>query len=652
MQARDTIYGALTSVVLLLTAVGSPASAAVRGAWATTDRTVDCSSFASIAKDIIKPGMSDEQKAIAMYHFFRQRVYHYRNLPESREPLKTVNILGNTLCGSQATCMKGLLASIGLKARVVSHPGHTFYEVFYDGQWHGYDTMTNFYVFTRGPKRTVASFEQLHDDPTLIRDAEKEGRACPNICPCGDKPESFAQKTRLTDYTPQTSDWSVKDYQLRLGEEIVRSWRPEGKPLPGSYRNSDPGPLHTCGTRDRRAEPFLFKFWEPYGIPKFGPSTTVSYRHYFNGHINYSPDLTREQSVLDGSATLDEAKVTSSGLVGPGTYSFSVGCPFYVTGGVLLFEADCAKEDSVEVHVDQHGGGWQKLFTGGRPGEKLYRVPLDRAVARSGVGRHQYNVRIVLGEQSTLKNMYLRTWFQHNAMAAPHLMPGKNNVTVEVANEDALKAAPLTLVYRYRDAPNWDGPVKTVERRIVRSAETLPVTLPETDKLPQMCDLTLRYGELGWTPPKQVRPDRVIADFTQQKGIGGWQADDPLKVSHDGQGLLVVCLGKETYPQISLDGLKEDWSDFEAVVIELENLGREPQTIVFRARSNDTNDQRTDVNFEVQPGPAELRVPLKSLRKTQVDTITKIYLMTYEVPEGGCRVRVKRIVLQPDRSGL
>ncbi|NQT36451.1 MAG: hypothetical protein HQ581_03125 [Planctomycetes bacterium] len=652
MNDRQPVHRCFLAAFLLLAATDTPAHAAVRDAWVTTDRTVDCSSFESIASDIIKPDMSDEEKAIAVYTFFRQRVYHYRNLPESREPLKTVNIMGNTLCGSQGTCMKGLLASVGLKARVVSHPGHTFYEVFYDGQWHGYDTMTNFYVFTRGPQRTVASFEQLHNDPTLIRGAEKEGRACPNICPCGDKPEWFAQKTRATDYTPQTSDWTVKDYQLRLGEELVRSWWPQGKPLPGSYRSSDPGPLHTCGTRDRRAEPFLFKFWEPYGIPKFGPSTTVSYRHYFNGQINYSPDLTHEESVLDGGGKLDEAKMTSSGLVGPGTYSFSVVCPFYITGGVLLFEADCAKEDAVEVHVDQHGGGWQKLFAGGRPGEKQYRVPLDRIVARSGVGRHEYNVRIVLGEDSVLKNMYLRTWFQHNAMAAPHLMSGENNVTVDVANEDALKAAPLTLVYRYRDAPNWDGPVKTVEQRIARSAETFSVPLPKADKLPRMRDLTLRYGQLAWTPPKQVRPDRIIADFTQQKDFSDWQADAPLQVSHDGQGLLVVCPRKETYPQVSLDGLNEDWSDYDAVVIELENVGPKTQAIVFRARSNDTNDQRTDVTFKVQPGPAELRIPIKSLRKTQADSITKIYLMTLDVPEEGCKIRVKRIVLQPDRSGL
>lgn len=195
--------------------------------------------------------MTDEEKAIAYYHFFRQRVYHYRNLPESREPLKTINIMGNTLCGSQATCMKGLLESIGLKTRVVSHPGHTFYEVWYDGTWHGFDTMTNFYVFTRGKKRTVASFEQLSKDPSLIRDAVKEGRAVPGLCHCGDNPMWFAQPVRELNYKPRTSAWSVKDYDLRPGEEMVRSWWPAGKPLPGSHREVDPGPIHTCGTRDR-----------------------------------------------------------------------------------------------------------------------------------------------------------------------------------------------------------------------------------------------------------------------------------------------------------------------------------------------------------------------------------------------------------------
>src|SRR5262249_11675776 len=192
--------------------IASPAWAELRGAWVTSDRPVDCSSYESIARDVLKPGMTEEAKAIALFHFFRQRVYHYQNLPESREPLKTVNILGNTLCGSQATCMKGLLEGCAnLKTRVVSHPGHTFYEVWYGGKWHGFDTMTNFYVFTRGDQRSVASFEELNQDPTLIREAVKDGRSVAGLCNCGDDPINFAQKVSVENYQPSVSKWSVKD---------------------------------------------------------------------------------------------------------------------------------------------------------------------------------------------------------------------------------------------------------------------------------------------------------------------------------------------------------------------------------------------------------------------------------------------------------
>jgi hypothetical protein len=143
------------------------------------------------------------------------------------------------------------------------------------------------------------------------------------------------EKVPSVDYEPDVSKWSVKDVSLRSGEELVRGWWPEGKPLPGTHRKQDPGPLHTCGTRDRKAEPFLFKFWEPYGIEKFGPSTPVSYRHYFNGQINYAPDLTDQAAVLDGGGKLDGVQITPQGLTGAGTYTFKVKCPYRLTGALL-----------------------------------------------------------------------------------------------------------------------------------------------------------------------------------------------------------------------------------------------------------------------------------------------------------------------------
>ncbi len=52
-------------------------------------------------------------------------------------------------------------------------------------------------------------------------------------------------------------------------------------------------------------------------------------------------------------------------------------------------------------------------------------------------------------------------------------------------------------------------------------------------------------------------------------------------------------------------------------------------------------------------GAKKILLPFNGLEEINgPDEITKIYLMTYEVPEAGCKIRVKRIVVEPDRTGL
>jgi len=621
------------ATVLVSAVLSAAASADVRSPWVTTDRTVDCSSYETILRDLIGPSVTDEQKAIALYDFYRQRVYHYKNMPESRIPLKCVNVLGNTLCGSQATCMKGLLAAAGLKARVVSHPGHTFYEVFYDGQWHGFDTMCHFYVFTRGPKRTVASYEQLNRDPTLIRDAVKEGRACPGICPCGDKPMNFAAKVRVLNYQPHTSDWSVKDYALRDGEQIVRSWWPLGRPLPGTHRSRDPGPMHTCGSRDRKNPPELFRFWEPYGIPRFG-GVSISYRHYFNGWMSYSPDLS--------AGPLRKALRAGELLV-------PVKCPFYISAARVALEAACPAADSRVEVAAAADGKWQPILTASRRGRHEYRASLDKVVVRASRGRHTYELRFRVHGGAALERFHLKTIFVHNAMAAPHVMPGANEVTLTVADPASAAGRPMAVIYRYKPAPGWAN-LKTIEKTTTRYPFTFAVNLPQTKKLPQMQDLTLRCGKLHWVPRTKVLPNRMLCDLSRPEAVKAWQADPDIRLSHDGVGMLLAVARKTTYPQASLAGLKEDWSSYRTVVVELENLGPAAQEVVFRVRSNEDNNQRTDVQQTIGRGKTVMRIPTAGLTKTRIDAITKVYLMTYQVPPAGCRIRVRRIYLEPKQD--
>lgn len=621
---RKPVLSVLT--VTVACCIASAAGAHVKSPWVTTDRTVDCSSYETIVKGVIKPGMTEEEKALAMYDFYRQMIYHYRNLPESRDPVKCINVIGNTLCGSQATCMKGLLEAAGIKARVVAGPGHTFYEAFYDGQWHGYDTFMNFYVFTRGDKPHVASFEEIKADNTLATKAVEEKRAVGGFLPCGDTPNCFMQGVKELGYKPQKLGWSVKDYALRLGEQIVRSWWPHGKPLPGTHRTQDLGPTHTCGSRDRKNPPELFKFFEPYGIPKYG-KVSISYRHYFNGWMDYSPDLSQSELKKALSA---------------GELIFPMQCPFYISDAKVSFEATCpAAGDSVELSamVDKK---WTPIITAKEKGKQEYRESISKVVVRAARGRHKYEVKFKVNGNAKLNNLHIKTVFTHNAMAAPHLMPGKNRITV--AAEEA--KGPLTLVYRYKEAPNWVNE-KTIEKEITKLPFTFDVKLPQTEKLPQMQDLTLRSGKLSWEPPMKVRENKILFDFTKPAAMQGWRSDPDIELSHDGSGMVLEVAKKAKYPQASLDGLKEDWTEFQNVVIEMENLGSKAQMIVFRVRSNDSNNERTDVQQSIPKGKTVIRIPVAGLKKTKVNAITKVYLMTLNVPEEGCKVRAARIYLEP-----
>ncbi|MGB2824093.1 MAG: hypothetical protein WBF17_24165, partial [Phycisphaerae bacterium] len=65
--------------------------------------------------------------------------------------------------------------------------------------------------------------------------------------------------------------------------------------------------------------------------------------------------------------------------------------------------------------------------------------------------------------------------------------------------------------------------------------------------------------------------------------------------------------------------------------------------MVFRVRSNEDSSQRTDVQQTVGRGKFVMRVPIAGLTKTRIDAVTKIYLMAYQVPQAGCKIRVRRI---------
>jgi len=153
-----TAFGALFGLLAARHALAQP----VVTPKVVTDKSVDCSSIESIVKGVTRPGMTDREKALAIYHWYRRVIFHHRYMGgDRRDVLRMVNSFGCQLCGSQAAVVRQILNAASVKARVTSgnggsELGHTVIEAWWDDKWHVFDTMTSFYVLTRGDKPTIA----------------------------------------------------------------------------------------------------------------------------------------------------------------------------------------------------------------------------------------------------------------------------------------------------------------------------------------------------------------------------------------------------------------------------------------------------------------------------------------------------------------
>jgi hypothetical protein len=493
--------------------IGS-AFAAHQEVWVATDRTVDCSSLETIIRDSIKPDMNEEQKAVALFNTFRRLVFHHLNTPESRDPLKLFNVLGYTLCGSQGTVNKALLQAAGFEARVVAWPNgaHTFYEVKYNDRWHVFDTMTNFYVFTRDDPRHVASMDELKADPTLATNAAKEGRSCPGFLMCEDGAAPFTKGWKELNYNATKSNYSPKKLSLYKGMEFVRDWTCSEKASPKSWQADGPGPKHTCGGKDDRSiENFIW--WEPYLVKNMG-KTSRSYRHWGGGRVLYSPDLRSAEwkdsakdpvnlvSGKDGAPALHPEAAGKDAV-----WTFVVQTPYYITDGFVTIKARKKNaEDVLKIEASMDGKTWKPVVSLDEVGEKTVKGAAAPTIVKPCPGAYSCHFKVTMNASKEpadvgLDGVYFRIAFQHNYMSAPALLPGKNKVSLTAVSAKEGEFSPIDFVYEYQEGPSWNAsPVKNVSFTLKEPKGEFEAELAESPKHHRMKSLTYRSGKLAWVP--------------------------------------------------------------------------------------------------------------------------------------------------------
>jgi hypothetical protein len=162
----EVMYGRPKDIYIMMKNIGKTP---ILGPRIVINGEKDWSTIEAILADIIEEGMTDRDKAIAIWQYVKDNMYHF-NPPtlsdKLHDPVILFNVYGYGLCGDAARQVALLSKAAGMDARVWSMIDHFVAEVYYDGRWHLFDADGG--VFYSLPDKTIASLEDIVKDNSLI----------------------------------------------------------------------------------------------------------------------------------------------------------------------------------------------------------------------------------------------------------------------------------------------------------------------------------------------------------------------------------------------------------------------------------------------------------------------------------------------------
>lgn len=442
----------------------------VQNPWVSTDQSVDCLSVDSIIQSVIKEGMTDEEKVLALFNCVRRLVYHGDGqIDELSYDLHfLVNVTGHGSCLRQTTILAVLLDRLGYPSQNWTRNGHHLMQVYYGDAWHCLDPHMNFYVYDRSTPPKIASVQQLQQDPSLALDAVKEGRAGTGFLLCGDSPQVFAGPGGWVydgKYPEGFANEIIREpfgnITLRRGETYIRTWMPDSYWHKTNCWMKDSGPYHTCLDKDN-LDVANWPLYEPYG---WSVGEGTAYRHWGAGKLVYRPNIAKGRYIdaMESFCGLAESSQTHLPALKPskpdqpGKAVFSVNCPYAITAGELSLAVQGEGQITASVSIDQ-GRTWQavEFIKDGNCLKGSNCDKSDNALKASFVDAvngslNGYRIKLMISGNIEITDMELVSRFQLNPYSLPHLVPGKNTVHVRADRY----GSPLTVTYNWSEGKDW-----------------------------------------------------------------------------------------------------------------------------------------------------------------------------------------------------
>ena len=209
------------------------------------DGSLDFNSLKALASSIASENMTDEEKAKACFYYAVNNFYD-RGSSGCDDPLEYLNLWGFSYCGEFALTLNALWHAVGFRT-VFLNPvtlglptGHVISSVYYDNQWHMFDSRLRGYFLNRDNK-TIASRMELDREDELIRRGMDFTGGMNNghwhyttmflqfFNTQSDWMDGFnAHFDNLTLFNNNCPQWDSR-LNLRNGEKLTLNWTDEGK---------------------------------------------------------------------------------------------------------------------------------------------------------------------------------------------------------------------------------------------------------------------------------------------------------------------------------------------------------------------------------------------------------------------------------------
>jgi hypothetical protein len=427
-----------------------------------SDKVEDVSSLEAWKQSFIKPGMTDDQKALAVWR--SAVMFRHQDIPPNEfldseshvhDPIKIFNVYGYGQCCCASANVEALARYAGLDARAWGIANHSVPEISVDGHWCMFDaSLINYF---KKPDGSIAGVEEVSSDisgfyathPDLRNDDAKLRKFMvsggwkngPTIVAGGtgydangwlpaathgwySSMQEFGHPKQNFLYEYGSAAGYEVNVQLRPGEKLVRNWSNKGLHV-NMLDGRAPGALEGIVGKDQL---------------RYSPALgDLAPGRIGNGTLEYNVPLdTVTQSALEAD-NLASRTHDSKGPAfyvkdadKPGTLVLRMPSSYVYLGGELTLKPVVGPGGSVAVFFsDNNGLDWKTIGSFSNSSEQT--IDLQPLIFR----RYDYRLKFILNGQNTgIDRLHIIQDIQHSQRPLPALDKGDNQIHFSTGAQD------------------------------------------------------------------------------------------------------------------------------------------------------------------------------------------------------------------------